>query len=233
MAVFALGIVGGVTLRLVRRSVHAVSSSGRWTIEIVRGDVLSHRPCVITTDRRRNVELGKVSPGSLMGQYLASLQPAGRAALEASATGDRLVQPGDVLVIDDVLLLACGRPTSGGTVTTWPHLSRAFDGLWAAVRANQLDEVTVPVIGAGYSQVNLSHSAVLLALVLSFHAASLERLVCRKLRIVISPHEFDQEVLVLTRRFLGALSTAGTSAASSPGAGSTPRRSRVPAGCCP
>lgn len=210
LAAFAFGIVGGTTLRLVRRSIHAVSSSGRWTIEIVRGDVLSHRPCVITTDRRRTVEVAKVSPGSLMGQYIASLDPARRTALETMVPGDKLVQPGDVLVVDGdtdgpVLLLACGRPTNGGTVTTWPHLGRAYDGLWAAVRANQLEQVTVPVIGAGYSRVNLSHSAVLLALVLSFHAASLERVVCRTLRIVISPQEFDQEALVLTRRFLGAL----------------------------
>jgi hypothetical protein len=65
--------------------------------------------------------------------------------------------------------------------------------------------VTVPVIGAGYSRVSLSHSAVLLALLLSFHAASSERPVCRRLRIVVPPSDADQEELVLARRFLSAL----------------------------
>jgi hypothetical protein len=104
-----------------------------------------------------------------------------------------------------VILLACGRPTDQGTVTTWSHLTRTYDGLWNAIRSHHLDEVSIPVIGAGFSRINLSHAAVLLALLLSFHAANTERPVCQRLRVVIPPDEIDQDELVRARRFLAAL----------------------------
>jgi Domain of unknown function (DUF6430) len=180
----------------------------------VKGNVLNFRPCVLTTDRRRSIASDRISPASLIGQYLASLGPSQRAEQEAAILGMQpgtLSRPGEVRVIGQpgqpgpILLLACGRPTRNGTVTTWSHLSRTYDGLWSAVRAQHLDEITVPVIGAGYSRVSLSHSAVLLALILSFHAASAERPVCRRLRIVVPPSDTDLEELVVSRRFLRAL----------------------------
>jgi hypothetical protein len=210
----AFGILGGLVLRVTRRAIRAVSSTGAWMIHIVPGDVLNFRPCVITTDRRRSVASDRIAPSSLMGQYLASLSPGQRTELESTITrmqSGTLSRPGEVRVIEQpgqpgpILLLACGRPTRNGTVTTWSHLTRTYDGLWAAVRAQHLDEITVPVIGAGYSKVSLSHSAVLLALLLSFHAASAERPVCRRLRIVVPPADTDLEELVLSRRFLRAL----------------------------
>jgi hypothetical protein len=208
------GILGGLLLRLTRRTIRAVSSNGAWTIHVVTGNVLNFRPCVLTTDRRRSVASDRISPSSLIGQYLASLSPSRRTELESAIMGMRsgtLSRPGEVRVIEQpgqpgpVLLLACGRPTRNGTVTTWAHLSRTYDGLWAAVRAQHLDEISVPVIGAGYSKVSLSHSAVLLALLLSFHAASAERPVCRHLRIVVPSSDTDLEELVVSRRFLRAL----------------------------
>jgi hypothetical protein len=210
----AFGVAGGLVLRLARRRIRAVSGSRAWTIEIVHGNVLDHRPCVITTDRRRSVSLDQIAATSLMGQYLVSLDRHDRARFREAIgqpQGATLTRPGDVRVIEQagaagpILLLACGRPTRNGTVTTWSHLTQTYDGLWTTVRSLHLDEVSVPVIGAGYSRVSQSHSAVLLALLLSFHAASTERPVCRRLRIVISPGDVDQEELVLSRRFLSAL----------------------------
>jgi hypothetical protein len=206
-----VGVLGGLVLRVTKRTIRAVSSTGDWSIHVVPGSVLDHRPCVITTDRRRSTSAEKISPSSLMGQYLQTLSPDDRGALESTVERVTLSRPGDVQVIEPagqpgpILLLACGRPTRNGTVTTWSHLTQTYDGLWAAVRSRQLDEVTVPVIGAGYSRVSLSHSAVLLALLLSFHAASSERPVCRRLRVVVPPSDADQEELVLARRFLSAL----------------------------
>lgn len=210
----AFGVLGGLLLRLTRRTIRAVSGNGAWTIHVVTGNVLNFRPCVVTTDRRRSVASDRISPSSLIGQYLASLSPSRRAEQEAAIMGMQpgtLSRPGEVRLIEQpgqpgpILLLACGRPTRNGTVTTWSHLSRTYDGLWSAVRAQHLDEITVPVIGAGYSRVSLSHSAVLLALILSFHAASAERPVCRRLRIVVPPSDTDLEELVVSRRFLRAL----------------------------
>lgn len=210
----AVGVGGGLVLRVTRRTIRAVSSSGGWTIHVVPGNVLDYRPCVITTDRRRTVAREVIAPSSLMAQYLDSLDAGQRHELEAAVQQERsgaLRRPGDVYVIDQsnvsgpIMLLACGRPSRNGTITTWSHLTQTYDGLWAAVRSRHLDEISVPVIGAGYSRVSLSHSAVLLALLLSFHAASTERPVCRRLRIVVSPTEADQEELVLSRRFLSAL----------------------------
>jgi hypothetical protein len=207
----AVGVLGGLVLRVTKRSIRAVSSTGGWTIQVVPGNVLDHRPCVLTTDRRRTVAPGKISPSSLIGQYVRTLDATDRTALESAVERATLSRPGDVQTIESaqapgpILLLACGRPTRNGTVTTWSHLTRTYDGLWSAIRSQHLDEVSVPVIGAGYSRVSLSHSAVLLALLLSFHAASAERPVCRRLRIVVPPSDTDQEELVLARRFLSAL----------------------------
>lgn len=206
-----VGVVGGLVMRVMKRTIRAVNSGGDWSIHVVPGSVLDHRPCVLTTDRRRSASADKVAPTSLMGQYLQTLSPDDRSALESAVERATLSRPGDVQVVESshpsgpILLLACGRPTSTGTVTTWSHLTQTYDGLWAAIRSRHLDEVTVPVIGAGYSRVSLSHSAVLLALLLSFHAASSERPVCRRLRIVVPPSDADQEELVLARRFLSAL----------------------------
>jgi hypothetical protein len=206
-----VGVLGGLILRVTKRTIRAVSSTRDWSIHVVPGNVLDHRPCVLTTDRRRSASAEKIAPSSLMGQYLQTLSPDDRSALEFAVQRATLSRPGDVQVIESsdrpgaILLLACGRPTRNGTVTTWSHLTQTYDGLWAAVRSRHLDEVTVPVIGAGYSRVSLSHSAVLLALLLSFHAASSERPVCRRLRVVIPPVDADQEELVLARRFLSAL----------------------------
>jgi hypothetical protein len=211
LATVGAGVLGGLVLRLTKRTIRAVSSTGEWEIHVVPGNVLDHRPCVLTTDRRRTASLDKISPASLMGQYLRRLDPAERATLESTVERSTLSKPGAVQVLDGdsapgpVLLLACGRPTRDGTVTTWSHLTQTYDGLWAAVRRCHLDEVTVPVIGAGYSRVSLSHSAVLLALLLSFHAASTEGRVCRTLRVIVPPGDVDQEELVLARRFLSAL----------------------------
>jgi hypothetical protein len=208
------GVVGGLVLRVTRRRIVAVSSSRAWVIEIAAGDVLHHRPCVITTDRRRSLAPDRIAPDSLIGQYLSGLDPHRRGRFEhlvRREQSDDLSRPGKVQVVDDghgagpLLLLACGRPTRHGTVTTWSHLTQTYDGLWAAVRSLHLEEISVPVVGAGYSRVSLSHSAVLLALLMSFHAASTERPVCRRLRIVVSPADVDQEELVLARRFLSAL----------------------------
>jgi hypothetical protein len=210
----AFGVVGGLVLRVTRRTIRAVSSTGGWTIQVVRGNVLDYRPCVITTDRRRTVAREEIAPTSLIGQYLHSLSLAERTELESAVKrmqSGTLSRPGDVQVIEQsevpgsILLLACGRPTRNGTVTTWSHLTQTYDGLWASVRSRHFDEISVPVIGAGYSRVSLSHSAVLLALLLSFHAASTERPVCRRLRVVVPPTDSDQEELVLSRRFLSAL----------------------------
>ncbi|MEU7865295.1 macro domain-containing protein [Dactylosporangium sp. NPDC049140] len=214
LGTLAFGIIGGLVLRVTKRSIRAKSNTGAWTIQVVPGNVLDHRPCVITTDRRRTLSPEKVAPSSLIVQYLESLDIAGRAeaelAIEQMQSGP-LSRPGDVKFIESsgapgpILLLACGRPTRNGTVTTWSHLTQTYDGLWAAIRSRHFDEVSVPVIGAGYSLVSLSHSAVLLALLLSFHAASTERPVCRLLRVVLPPTDADQEELVLARRFLSAL----------------------------
>jgi hypothetical protein len=210
-----IGITVGTAYRLLKRSVRAASKTGSWAVEIVPGNVLDHRPCVLTTDRRRSHVLDYVAPTSLIAQYLGTLDEHARAELQAfiaSSARPPLARPGDVLFREPdasaglVILLACGKPTDRGTVTTWSHLTQAYDGLWNAIRSRHLEEVSIPVIGAGFSRVSLSHQAVLLALLLSYHAASAERPVCRRLRIVIPPNEVDQDELVRVRRFLAALS---------------------------
>lgn len=210
LGMLGFGLSVGITLRLSKRSVRAHEPSNRWSIELAKGDVLSFRPCVITTDRRYSVAPDQVSPNSLVGQYIRRLslsELANVISIVDQASPRGLIPPGCTVDLKEqqVLLLACGRPTPNGTVTTWAHLGQAYDGLWNRVRALQLDEINVPVIGAGFSQVNLTHSAVLFALILSFHAASIERPVCRKLRVLVRPDDFNVEELIMARRFLSSL----------------------------
>src|SRR5439155_13220405 len=50
LGMLGAGVLGGLVLRLTKRSIHAVSASGDWSIHVVTGSVLEHRPCVSTTD---------------------------------------------------------------------------------------------------------------------------------------------------------------------------------------
>jgi hypothetical protein len=128
-----VGSAVGVTFRLVRRSITAVDPSAHWRIHISSGNVLHGRPAVITTDTRRSFRPGDVSPGSLIGQYLNSLE--GQEARDTIAALTRLseqgpVEAGEVHLMDPkapgetIWLLACGTPSDDGTVTTWSHVKR-------------------------------------------------------------------------------------------------------------
>lgn len=65
--------------------------------------------------------------------------------------------------------------------------------------------VVVPVIGAGFARSQLPFNGLLLFLILSFHAASLERLVTRNLKIIVSQDEFDPRVFSAAAKLLGYL----------------------------
>ena len=54
LATVGVGVVGGLVLRVTKRTIRAVNSGRDWSIHVVPGSVLDHRPCVITTDRRRS-----------------------------------------------------------------------------------------------------------------------------------------------------------------------------------
>jgi hypothetical protein len=87
-----VGSAVGVTFRLVRRSITAVDPSAHWRIHISSGNVLHGRPAVITTDTRRSFRPGDVSRGSLIGQYLNSLE--GQEARDTIAALTRLSEQG-------------------------------------------------------------------------------------------------------------------------------------------
>src|SRR5581483_555465 len=72
-------------------------------------------------------------------------------------------------------LFCLSKKTPDGSHTTWQDLAFAYSALWTTMRRENSSSVVVPVIGAGFARAQLSFNGLLLFLILSFHAASLER----------------------------------------------------------
>jgi hypothetical protein len=194
----------------------AVSLDQAWSIEIGLGDLFRGRTIVVTVDQNWSVDVAAAGGDSLVGQLLQRTSATSRADIEkalveraASKTwpgATMLVRPQpEAGAFEDVILLAVGMPTLSGTETVWQHLWLSYDGLWEAVRSRNVSELTCPVIGAGFSNSRLSHAAVLQTLLLSFHAASVDRPVCRRLALVLDPTVNARTELAHVRTLLRGL----------------------------
>lgn len=198
VAVGALVIAGaGFVVWTSRNScLSATASSRDWTIEIQVGDIFERPRIAITADRRFTTDLGAIGTNSLIAQLMTHLggrlgEHARTRLRETALGGD--VPAGTIVAIESpsqsVLVVAVSRHTAGGSQTSWPELWASYDGLWSAVRSRTFADFAVPVIGAGFAGASLDRKSVLGGLLLSFHAASIERVVCPKVRIVLPPDD--------------------------------------------
>ncbi len=187
---------------------------GDWEVEIVRGNLLDFEPIVVTADRRFSVGFDTMGASTLVGQLIGRLGSSAVDQFRASlpSVADRLVEPGEtVLVLLDgasparVFVVACGVPGPSASETPSEHLWTVYSGLWRCVRRNRVVEVSLPVVGAGFSGSRLSHSAVPSLLVLSLHAASLDSPVCRRARIVVAERDWTNSTIPTIQEFLGAI----------------------------
>lgn len=192
-------VLGGVLLallRLRRSKLVAKFPSGEWIVSIEAGDLFDHRNAVITVDRGWSAALETVGSDSLVGQLTARLGAAERGALQDRLRHLSSEGPADsgscaelsltyANAVHTVVLLTVGTPTESGTETAWQRLWQAHDGLWRFVRKRNMSDLAAPVVGAGFSNSRLSHSAVLMTFLLSFHSAALDRPVCPRLVITV------------------------------------------------
>jgi len=188
-------------------------ASGAWQIEIMRGDLFDQgASIVVTTDRAMSTSLSLVGSESLVGQlverWYSGDQDQLRASLDRPAS--RLLPPGSVArfrASDSRTgwLVSLARDTVRGPTTSWQDLALAHDALWDALRAENARTIAVPVIGAGFARARLPYRALVVLLVISFHAACLEGRVASSLRVVMPPEEFDPRVLRTIDDLLGAL----------------------------
>jgi Domain of unknown function (DUF6430) len=188
--------------------------SNQWTVEIGVGDLFEQSSgIVVTVDRRLSLDLGQTGPDSLVGQLVARWFGDAR---DEFLDGLSAMPPGTNemdLPLGAVIrfsgpegrygwLFCLSTKTADGSRTTWQDLARAYDELWAAMRRENSSAIVVPVIGAGFARSQLSFNGLLLFLILSFHAASLERLVTKSLKIIVSQTNFDPRAFSAAGRLL-------------------------------
>lgn len=188
-----LGVAGAI-LGLVRsrRPCLVAEPVGRdWTIEVRIGDLFEHERLVVTADRQFSV--GSVGAASLMGQFLDSLAEDQRTTTEAAllkSVAGGLADPGTVVTLQlgrrTALVVALSTRVDGSpSETTWADLSLAYIGLWRAIGASNLPDISVPLVGAGFAGAALDRKSILGALLISYHSASVERVTCPRLSIML------------------------------------------------
>jgi len=214
-AIFVLTIIlASFVIRIPRPNRKFTFGQGLWAVELSVGDLFDQGPgIVVTVDRRLSLDLAQTGPDSLVGQLverwfeqdreklleILTIKPPGpRNPDLALGTTIRFSNPHGFYG----WLFCLATKTADGSRTTWQDLALSYDALWTAMRRENSSSVVVPVIGAGFARSQLPFNGLLLFLLLSFHAASLERPVTKRLKIVVSQREFDPRVFSAAGRLL-------------------------------
>lgn len=155
----------------------------------------------MTVDRRVSLSPEQTGPDSLVGQLVARWFDGNpNALLEQLAVRPPTATEPDMALGTTLgfgnasgsgWLFCLATKTDHGSRTSWQELTLAYDALWGAMRRENSSAVAVPVIGAGFARSQLPFNGLLLVLVLSYHAASLEGRVSKCLKVVVSREEFD------------------------------------------
>jgi Domain of unknown function (DUF6430) len=204
-------------IRIPKLSGKFTFEPGPWAVELLVGDLFDQGSgIVVTVDRRLSLELDQTGPESLVGQLverwfgqdmeklrksLSVHAPDPQDADLALGTTIRFSSPAGYYG----WLFALATKTADGSRTTWQDLAFSYDALWTALRRENSSFAVVPVIGAGFARSQLPFNGLLLFLILSFHAASLERPVTKNLKIIVAKEEFDPRAFSAASKLLGYL----------------------------
>jgi hypothetical protein len=216
--IFLVAIVlGSFIIRIPRTTGRFTFEPGPWAVELAVGDLFDQGSgIVVTVDRRLSLDLDETGPDSLISQLAErwfdqdrgklreelAIKPPGPGEPDlALGTTIRFSSPGGYYG----WLFCLSTKTADGSLTTWQDLAFSYDALWTAMRRENSSCVVVPVIGAGFARSQLPFNGLLLFLILSFHAASLERPVTRNLKIIVSQEEFDPRAFSAASKLLGYL----------------------------
>ena len=197
-------VLGAFALSIPRGSQIYLYEQGGWSIELIRGNLLSYSyGCVITSDRIASTRLNEVGASSLVGQVVSHWYGGDDERLTNEidrAIAEMALNP--PLPLGQTIPFGLGTGHSGwlfclaertpsGSRTNWRDLATAYTRLWEQLRAENVPELNCPIIGAGYAGSSLSARGTLTFLLLGFHGSSIERRVTRRLRIVVSEADFD------------------------------------------
>jgi hypothetical protein len=213
----AVIIIGSFLIRIPKFSGRFTFEPGLWAVDLRVGDLFDQGSgIVVTVDRRLSLDLDQTGPDSLVSQLVGrwfdqdSRKLRDVLATKPSASGDPDLELGSTIRFSSAdghygWLFCLSTKTADGSRTTWQDLAFAYDALWTAMRRENSSFVIVPVIGAGFARSQLPFNGLLLFLILSFHAASLERPVTKNLKIIVPPDEFDPRAFSAAGKLLGYL----------------------------
>lgn len=190
------------------------------------GNLLKEKNAIIVgsnTTFDTNITDGTISPKSVQGQLteqlasnatrldsliessLANVAPASTRTLESKPYGKlREYHPGTVaaIIIDErpVYLVAIATLNLHKAASSSPSmLLDSLPKMWESIRSRgTFSNISTPILGSGFSRVNLPRQTLLLELVKSFVAASREAKFTELLTIVISPEDFSNGTVSLS-----------------------------------
>ena len=206
--------VGSFVICLPSRHVRYTFQPNQWSVEIHVGDLFDQASgIVVTVDRRLSMDLGQTGPDSLVGQLVnrwfggASNELLDGLAGRPPDANEADLPLGSVIRFSNHggrygWLFCLATKTADGSRTTWQDLASAYDELWTVMRRENSSAIVVPVIGAGFARSQLPFNGLLIFLILSFHAASLERAVTKSLKIIVSQVDFDPRAFSAAGRLL-------------------------------
>ncbi len=218
-------LFGSFLIRIPRFRGRFTFEPGLWSIELNVGDLFDQGSgIVVTADRRLSLDLDQTGPDSLVSQLVGrwfeqdSRKLQEQLAINPPDPREADLEPGSTIRFSGPggrygWLFCLSTKTPDGSHTTWHDLAFAYNALWSTMRRENSSSVVVPVIGAGFARAQLSFNGLLLFLILSFHAASLERPVTKNLKIIVSHEDFDPRAFSAASKLLGYL---GYKKASSP-----------------
>ena len=210
-------LFGSFLIRIPRFRGRFTFEPGLWSIELNVGDLFDQGSgIVVTVDRRLSLDLDQTGPDSLVSQLVGrwfeqdSRKLQEQLAISPPDPRETDLEPGSTIRFSGPggrygWLFCLSTKTPDGSHTTWHDLAFAYNALWSTMRRENSSSVVVPVIGAGFARAQLSFNGLLLFLILSFHAASLERPVTKNLRIIVRHEDFDPRAFSAASELLGYL----------------------------
>ncbi len=200
---WALFFVAGVLLvayRMRPKKKYEYKISNRDVcLEIVIGDLFEQDgSLIIGSNTSFATSPRDVSPKSVQGLYTKKYFPSGTQALDAQIRQAVATYPagiGTTVAIQHeghcAYLCAIARIGQNGVAkSSIEELREALGSLWSFIGNNgEKDTLNVPVLGSGFSRINLSRESLIKEIVGSFVAATSEMTFCNGLRVVIHPED--------------------------------------------
>lgn len=194
---FGLGIALAI-YRLWPKKSYAYKLSNRDVcLEIVIGDIFKQDGSLVVGSNTSFITSPTdISPKSIQGIYTRKYFPSGTQALDAQirqAFPEVPASIGSTVAIQHdghraYLCAIAGIGPTGVAKSSIEELREALASLWSFIgNSGEKDTLNIPVLGSGFSRINLSRESLIKEIVRSFVAATSEMTFCDGLRVIIHP----------------------------------------------